>query len=264
MKLFAKALLLFLIAISSLFAENVKVARVIDGDTFVGSNGITYRLVGIDAPESKHPTKPVEYFGPEASEALQYLIGGKYVSVVFDSKSQKKDKYGRSLVIVYDGETMINALMVITGYAKVESRFPISEGLNSFLQQSQAIAQQDSKGIWGKTKIPQTNNNDICTVLYGAKIIANDGTYLGKLVNSHDPESIFNKYGLYGSDYGINSIWNTYSIYGSDYSLYSPFNSYSTTPPAIVANGDIIGYLSINSYVQGAVTPQAILKACNW
>ncbi len=39
------------------------VRRVVDGDTLVLENKERVRLIGVDTPETKHPRKPVEYFG---------------------------------------------------------------------------------------------------------------------------------------------------------------------------------------------------------
>jgi len=66
------------------------------------------------------------------------------------------------------------------------------------------------------------------------KIIAADGTYLGKLSsNPYDPQSVANPYGKYGSPYSPTSINNPYSQYGSPYSPVSPNNPYATKPPAL-------------------------------
>ena len=43
------------------------VTRVVDGDTLVLDGGERVRLIGVDTPETVHPTRPVEYFGREAS-----------------------------------------------------------------------------------------------------------------------------------------------------------------------------------------------------
>ena len=46
------------------------VVGVVDGDTIEVARGAetdTVRLLGIDTPETHHPTKPVECFGPEAA-----------------------------------------------------------------------------------------------------------------------------------------------------------------------------------------------------
>ena len=43
-----------------------KVEGVIDGDT-IKISGQSIRYIGVDTPETKHPQKPVECFGPEAA-----------------------------------------------------------------------------------------------------------------------------------------------------------------------------------------------------
>jgi hypothetical protein len=66
------------------------------------------------------------------------------------------------------------------------------------------------------------------------KIIAQDGTYLGKLSdNRYDPDSVSNPYGRYGSPYSPTSINNPYSNYGSKYSSQSPNNPYATQAPLL-------------------------------
>ncbi len=51
----------------------VQVVRVIDGDTIrvccVFGDRVTVRYIGIDTPETKHPTIEVEPYGKEAAEA---------------------------------------------------------------------------------------------------------------------------------------------------------------------------------------------------
>lgn len=37
--------------------------RVVDGDVIILNNGEKVRLIGVDIPETKHPRKPVEYYG---------------------------------------------------------------------------------------------------------------------------------------------------------------------------------------------------------
>ena len=44
-----------------------KVIRVIDGDTVELKNGERLRYNDIDTPETVHPSKPVECYGPQAS-----------------------------------------------------------------------------------------------------------------------------------------------------------------------------------------------------
>lgn len=105
---------------------------------------------------------------------------------------------------------------------------------------------------------------DVCQVVKGAVLIAQDdqNTYLGRIASSYDSESIFNEYGTYGSEYNSKSIWNQYATFGSEYSTYSPFNPYTTTPPMIIKNRKIIGYLSANKSVRPSIAPNLLKALC--
>jgi len=111
----------------------------------------------------------------------------------------------------------------------------------------------------------QSNNNqysEAISLLRGASIIAQDDdkTFLGTLTNELNSNSIFNDIGTYGSDISSNSIWNDIGTFGSDISSCSPFNDITSTPPMIVKNGKIIGYLTVNEIISGGISPH-ILKA---
>lgn len=86
-------------------------------------------------------------------------------------------------------------------------------------------------------------------LLYGGK---DNETYLGCVTcNKFDKESIWNKYGTYGSKYNKISIWNEYGTYGSKYNNYSPWNDYGKNPPMVVdENGDFYGYFSTNEFIK--------------
>ncbi len=78
------------------------VIRVIDGDTIkvrLGKKHYTVRLIGIDAPETVHPAKPVECFGKESSDYLKGVLTGNTVTLEGDGMSANKDKYNRLLKI---------------------------------------------------------------------------------------------------------------------------------------------------------------------
>lgn len=109
-----------------------------------------------------------------------------------------------------------------------------------------------------------TNNQytEVINLLRGASIIAQDDdkTFLGTLTNEINSNSIFNDIGTYGSDISSNSIWNDIGTFGSDISSYSPFNDITSTPPMIVKDGKIIGYLTVNEIISGGISPH-ILKA---
>ena len=105
---------------------------------------------------------------------------------------------------------------------------------------------------------------EACDVLRGAAVIAQDeqNTYLGKVSNKYDGDSIFNEYGTYGSPYNGQSIWNTFGTYGSEFSSYSPFNAFTSTPPMLVKNQKIVGYLTANKAKQPSITPNLLKALC--
>ena len=47
-------------------------------------NSYTVRLMGVDTPETKHPTKAVEYFGREANAFTKAHLEGKTVALARD------------------------------------------------------------------------------------------------------------------------------------------------------------------------------------
>ena len=98
----------------------------------------------------------------------------------------------------------------------------------------------------------------------GAKIIAEDGTFLGTLDDSYESDSIYNDYSEYGNDYNSDSIWNDYSDYGSDYSSQSPFNDYASDPPILLKDGEVVGKLTTDPYDYDAVDPRSVGKDCDW
>ena len=76
------------------------VTRVIDGDTIqVSSEGKQYtvRLIGADRPETKHPTKPMQRFGAEATAFTKAALEGKTVMLETDRTGETRDRYGRLL-----------------------------------------------------------------------------------------------------------------------------------------------------------------------
>jgi micrococcal nuclease len=60
------------------------VQRVVDGDTLLFGTGERVRLIGVDTPETKHPSKPVEQFGKEASAFTKRMVEGKRVRLEYD------------------------------------------------------------------------------------------------------------------------------------------------------------------------------------
>ena len=59
------------------------------------TNGEYVRLIRIDNPETKHPQKPVEYFGKEAFQFTKGMGEGKEVRLEYDQT--RRDRYNRIL-----------------------------------------------------------------------------------------------------------------------------------------------------------------------
>ena len=101
-----------------------------------------------------------------------------------------------------------------------------------------------------------------CYKLEGAKIIAEDGTYLGTLDDSYKSDSIYNEYSEHGSDYSSSSIWNEYSEYGSEYSSSSAFNTFSD-PPVLLKDGEVIEKFT-REYALDGYDARELKKDCDW
>lgn len=93
----------------------LRVARVIDGDTFELDTGERVRLVQIDAPEAKG-----ECFGRKAGSVLRRLLPvGSRVRIARDHGLDDVDRYGRLLRYVFRGGRNVNLLLVKRGAASV-------------------------------------------------------------------------------------------------------------------------------------------------
>jgi micrococcal nuclease len=126
------------------------VVSVVDGDTIdVQLDGRTVRVryVGVNTPETKHPDKGVEPFGPEADAANRRLVAGKTVRLELDV--QPRDRYQRLLAYVYVGDLMVNAELVRQGYAQVAT-FPPNVKYHDRFRALQQEAREARRGLWGK------------------------------------------------------------------------------------------------------------------
>ena len=135
-----------------------RVLSVADGDTFVVSmDGIEerVRLVGVDTPETHHPSKPAQCFGPEASNFTKSLLEGKTVKLSSDTKQPNRDKYSRLLRYAYteDGREL-NELLVSQGYA-FATQFNTEK--KQLLQSLQAEAKGKKAGVWNSCSPTEKN-----------------------------------------------------------------------------------------------------------
>lgn len=125
------------------------VSRVIDGDTIevTTPEGVRrVRYIGVDTPETVHPSKPVACFGKEASEKNTSLVEGKWVRLERDISDT--DRYGRWLRYVYVDDEFVNLSLVSQGYATVVT-YPPDVKFTELFRTAEQIARREGRGLWG-------------------------------------------------------------------------------------------------------------------
>jgi len=137
---------IFLLLIIILFSgciheqtEQLYVIKVIDGDTFILSNGDHIRLIGVNTPEKG------EYYYQEAKNALKDLILNK--QIILKSDISTKDRYGRYLKYVYVDNIFVNLYLVKNGYARTYIIEPNVKYSKDFID-AEKYAKSQKIGIW--------------------------------------------------------------------------------------------------------------------
>ena len=126
--------------------EMAMVTGVVDGDTIIIDDNNRVRLIGVDTPETVHPQKEVECFGPEASAYTTSLLLDQ--QIYLEKDISEIDRYGRLLRYVWLDGMMINQLLVRQGYAQVVSYPPDIKYHQHFLI-DQEMAREAEMGLWG-------------------------------------------------------------------------------------------------------------------
>ena len=118
------------------------------------ASGESVRLIGVDTPETKHPKKPVERFGREASEFTRHMVEGKRVRLEFDPanaatghKDNTQQKRTLAYVFLYDG-TSLNAEIIKQGYGFALSHYPFARMEEFRRLEREALDQRG--GLWNK------------------------------------------------------------------------------------------------------------------
>ena len=126
------------------------VVKVVDGDTIHvldGERREKVRYIGVDTPETKHPTKGVQCYGKAASEFNERLVGSERVRLVRDV--EERDRFGRLLAYVYrvrDG-LFVNAELARLGYALPLTIAPDVRFAERFTALARE-AREDGRGLW--------------------------------------------------------------------------------------------------------------------
>jgi micrococcal nuclease len=138
--------------------DYLKVTGIDDGDTIVLENGETVRYLGIDTPETHHPTIGEECGGKEATELNKKLVFGKRVRLIKDKSD--KDHYGRLLRYVFteDGY-FVNYELLKQGWAQILEMSSDNLFKHTFLD-AQNNAVKNKLGIWGKCFLKGGEKNE--------------------------------------------------------------------------------------------------------
>ena len=127
------------------------VVSIVDGDTVVidldGSHE-RVRLLGIDTPETVHPTRPVECYGEESTQRITELIPPG-TEVRLERDVEGRDHFGRLLRYLFraDDDLFVNQTMIAEGFAATLHIDP-----NGAHRVALAQAEQDARalgaGLW--------------------------------------------------------------------------------------------------------------------
>jgi len=127
-----------------------RVVQVFDGDTIVvrraGAPDETIRLLGVDTPETHHPTKPVQCYGPEASAYTTKRLFGQVVRLEDDV--ERHDIYGRRLAYVYLRGVNFERELLQKGYARLLVIEPNHAHARDMLD-DELNARAHGAGLWG-------------------------------------------------------------------------------------------------------------------
>ena len=135
-------------------SEEGVVVRVVDGDTlkvWITDEIQTVRLIGVDTPETKHPTKEVQRGGKEASAFTQSMLDRKTVRLEVDPAGDLVDRYDRLLRYVYLDGKNFNATLIREGYAVAIRTFPYSRKREFLALEAQA--RKARRGIWTNSEM---------------------------------------------------------------------------------------------------------------
>lgn len=132
-------------------AHIATVIEVIDGDTVdlsIDGHRQRVRLIGVNTPETKHPNKPVQCYGHEATVFTESLLphGTK---VRLERDAEARDTYDRLLVYVYRNfdNMFINLELVRQGFAHVLTIEPNVAYMDKFVAAARD-AQSNNRGLW--------------------------------------------------------------------------------------------------------------------
>ncbi|MEZ4697043.1 MAG: thermonuclease family protein [Rhodothermales bacterium] len=149
-------------------SDVLHVERVIDGDTYLLSNGETVRLIGVDTPESYATYKlardaresdrdasVIQTLGALATRFAESLVLDQPIVLTYDpanAASSNRDRFGRLLAYVNIAtETgvplyCVNDRLIYAGFASAYVKYPF--GRSEWYQRAERDAREHRRGLW--------------------------------------------------------------------------------------------------------------------
>lgn len=136
---------------ATLLTRPALVEKVVDGDTIRVAGHGTIRLLGVDTPETKHPTKGVQPCGREASIFTRDWLTGQHVTLEWEGGKPSRDRYGRALAYVRlkvwgRSSRTFNRLLIEQGYSPAYVRFPFRR--RAEFVAAEGRARDKALGVW--------------------------------------------------------------------------------------------------------------------
>lgn len=139
-------------------AQMATVIHVSDGDTidvrFMDGAEERIRLLDVDTPETVHPSKPIECFGPEASNHTKERLA---IGTIIYLETAGRGKYGRLLAYIWTNDgTLYNEELILSGLARHNDY-----GDKNQYTQRIAAAEQSARsagiGLWSACQVAMNN-----------------------------------------------------------------------------------------------------------
>lgn len=142
----------------------VKYSDSVDGDTAkfeLNGEIITVRFLGIDTPETVHPTKGEEPYGKDASNfTKEKLQNAKKIEIEYDKNADKKDKYDRHLAWIWVDDNLLQKEIIANGLAKT---YMLQDNYKyaGLLQASEETAKEAKLNIWSNDKETEIQDSEV-------------------------------------------------------------------------------------------------------
>lgn len=130
-----------------------RVSRVIDGDTFVLTNGEKIRLLGIDTPEITSKDSIQRNLAYLAFAITRDMVDGRIVKLTFDGNT--KDIFGRTLAYVFilnkqgKDSLFVQAELLKSGLARI-LMYPKNRLYYHLFYNLRNTARKKHLGVWNK------------------------------------------------------------------------------------------------------------------